>query len=183
MDKIDDFDIRVIESSRRKKTVSARLVGNTIEIRMPTGLGRSERDRHIRELSTKVVRKRSADDINLAARATTLAARYGLPQPTTISWSARQNARWGSCTPSTGAVRLSHRLSGFPSWVLDYVIVHELAHLVHADHSPEFHALVGRFPRAERAEGFLSAVSLGHAGILSGPVDGTGCESPGNGHG
>ncbi len=175
MHKIDDLDILVIESPRRKKTVSARLVGNTIEIRMPTGLRATERERHVRELSRRVARKRSADGIDLTARAKTLATRHGLPQASSITWSTRQNTRWGSCTPSTGAVRLSHRLSRYPRWVLDYVIVHELAHLVHPDHSREFHALVSQFPRAERAEGFLSAVSLGHAGTLSGLEDAASC--------
>lgn len=176
MQQIDGLDVLVIESRRRKKTASARLVGDTIEVRVPAGLRASERDRHVRELSQKVARKRSADHVDLNARAQRLAAQHDLPIPATISWSARQNTRWGSCTPATGAVRLSHRLSEFPGWVLDYVIVHELAHLVHPNHSPAFHALVARFPRAERAEGFLSAVSLGHAGTLSGLTDRPTCE-------
>lgn len=165
---VDDVEIRVIESPRRKKTVSARIIGSTIEIRMPEGLRTVERDRHIHELSTKLIRKRSADEIDIAERATRLAERFGLRQPNSVSWSARQNSRWGSCTPADGSIRLSQRLSEFPHWVLDYVIVHELAHLAEPNHSPAFHALVSRFPRAERAEGFLIAVSLGHGGPATG---------------
>lgn len=181
MPQIDGHDVLVIESPRRKKTASARLVGNTIEVRVPAGLRKSERERHVRELSQKVVRKRSAERVDLDSRARKLAAEHELPVPTAISWSSRQNTRWGSCTPATGAVRISHRLSQYPGWVLDYVIVHELAHLVHGNHSPEFHALVARYEKAERAEGFLCAVSLGHAGAISGLSEGTAC-ADGAGH-
>lgn len=173
--RIDGHDVVVIESARRKKTASARLVGDTIEVRVPAGLRKAERERHVRELGQKVARKRSAERVDLDSRARTLAAKHHLPVPAAISWSSRQNTRWGSCTPATGAVRISHRLSQYPSWVLDYVIVHELAHLVHADHSPAFHALVARYGKAERAEGFLCAVSLGHAGTMSGLSEGTSC--------
>jgi hypothetical protein len=74
-----------------------------------------------------------------------------------VVWSGRQQRRWGSCTSSDGSIRLSNRLASYPSWVLDYVLVHELAHLVHADHGPAFQALVARYPLAERATGFLIA--------------------------
>ncbi len=59
-----------------------------------------------------------------------LARRYDLPSPSTIEWSDRQLTRWGSCTPSDGKIRVSNRLATMPGWVLDWVIVHELAHLV-----------------------------------------------------
>jgi predicted metal-dependent hydrolase len=163
-----DVPVRVIESARRKKTVSARFVDGTIEIRMPQGLARRERDNHIRTLTKRLLKQRSSEAIDLTDRARRLARRYALPAPSRISWSARQNSRWGSCTPIDGTVRISHRLSDFPHWVLDYVIVHELAHMVELNHTPEFHSLVARFPKAERAEGFLMAVSMGHAGSLSG---------------
>ena len=68
--------------------------------------------------------------------------------------------RWGSCTPSDGAVRISSRLAREPGWVLDYVIVHELAHLLVASHGQAFWALVNRYPRTERARGFLMARGL-----------------------
>ena len=161
--------IRIITSARRKKTVSARFVGDTIEIRMPEGLSKSEQQRHVRDLTRKLQAKRTANRVDLVERAKMLAKMYDLPVPTSITWSSRQNSRWGSCTPSTGTIRISHRMSEFPRWVIDYVIVHELAHLVEANHSPAFYALERRFPDCDKAEGFLHAVSLGHAGTLGNP--------------
>lgn len=67
--------------------------------------------------------------------------------------------RWGSCTSASGDIRISTRLTDVPPWVLDHVIVHELAHLVVADHSAEFQRLVNQNPLAERAEGYLMALS------------------------
>jgi hypothetical protein len=46
-----------------------------------------------------------------------------------------------------------------PDWVVDYVLLHELVHLVVPSHSAKFWALVGRYPRAERARGYLEGVS------------------------
>ena len=69
------------------------------------------------------------------------------------------SSRWGSCTPGDGSIRVSTRLAPFPAWVLDYVLVHELAHLAAPDHSPRFWALVNRYPMAERARGYLIAKS------------------------
>lgn len=51
-------------------------------------------------------------------------------------------SRWGSCSPHRGSIRYSWRLILAPEVVLDYVAAHEVAHLVHADHSPRFWAVV-----------------------------------------
>jgi predicted metal-dependent hydrolase len=56
-----------------------------------------------------------------------------------------------------------HLFAPSPGYVLDYVIVHELAHLVEHGHGPKFKDLEDRFPQRERAEGFLEAMSLGLA--------------------
>ncbi|MGI9604848.1 MAG: M48 metallopeptidase family protein [Acidimicrobiales bacterium] len=155
--------VRVIPSSRRKKTVAARIVDGVIEVRVPARLRAAERERHVRALVDRIERKRVGSEIDLTARASDLARRFQLPEPTSIAWSTRQKHRWGSCTPADGTIRISDRMRPFPDWVIDYVIVHELTHLVEITHSRRFHELVDRYPRSERARGFLDAVSLGHA--------------------
>jgi predicted metal-dependent hydrolase len=74
---------------------------------------------------------------------------------------SNQTSRWGSCTPATREIRISDRIAGFPEWVLDAVVVHELAHLVHLGHTREFWELAHRYPLTERALGFLIAKQLG----------------------
>ena len=160
---VSDLPVHVTTSTRRKKTVSARIVDGVIQVRVPAGLPATERDRHVADLVAKLQRKRDTTEVDLTKRAAQLAKQYGLPKPTSIEWSQRQNSRWGSCSTGTGAIRISNRLAAFPRPVLDYIIVHELAHLVEPNHSPDFHRLVARFPKAEWAEGFLAAVSMGHA--------------------
>ena len=63
-------------------------------------------------------------------------------------------SRWGSCT-SSGAIRYSWRLILAPAWVRRSTVAHELAHLLHMDHSPAFHAaharIYGEDPRPARA--------------------------------
>ncbi len=159
--------VRVIPSARRKKSISARWIGNTIEVRVPADLPAEERDRHVEKLTSRLIKKRSANRIDLEQRAKSLARDYGLPEPQSITWSSRQLQRWGSCTPSTRSIRVSNRVSAFPEWVVDHVILHELAHLVESNHSPAFYELIADYPHGERAEGFLLAVSLGHGGTLS----------------
>ena len=134
---------------------------------MPEGLTAAESQGHVNELTKRLLKKRAASRVDLVARASALAKEYGLPEPSSITWSSRQQQRWGSCTPATGTIRITNRMSGFPLWVIDHVILHELAHLVEPNHSPAFHDLIDGFPHAEKAEGFLLAVSLGHAGTLS----------------
>lgn len=152
--------VEVIRSARRRKTAQARLVGSTIEIRIP---GRSTADEEaelVAHFRAKFERARSAERIDLPERAATLAERYGLPRPASIRWVGNQGQRWGSCTPAEGSIRLSDRMVGFPLWVIDYVIVHELAHLVVPGHNARFWALVDAYPLCERARGFLIAKGL-----------------------
>jgi predicted metal-dependent hydrolase len=133
------------------------LRGDVVRVHMPAHMSEEDERRYVEELVRRLARSHRSHGIDVAERAARLAARYRLPRPERISWSDRQQARWGSCSTGTGDIRVSRRLAEFPPWVLDYVLVHELAHLVHADHSPAFWALVDRYPKAERARGFLIA--------------------------
>ena len=111
-------------------------------------------------------------DDGLHSRAMELSEKYlaphlnRTPEPAAVRWVTNQNQRWGSCTPSTGVIRLSHRLRAMPSWVSDYVLVHELAHLVESTHSAAFWRLVEAFPDAERAKGFLEGYLAGQGKSL-----------------
>lgn len=160
-----DPPVRVIRSARRRKTSSARFVDGVVEVRIPAWMDAARERETVDELVGRVVRAReiAGKELDLDARARQLADEFGLPHPSSIRWVANQQKRWGSCTPSTGEIRISSRLRRVPAYVLDYVIVHELAHLVEGGHGPRFKALEARYPRYERAEGFLDAMSLGFA--------------------
>lgn len=154
------FRIEVIRSTKRKRTVAARLVGDTLQVRIPATMSRADERRYVDKLAEQIARSQRSDRVDVAARAAGLARRHGLPQPTSVRWSGSQLSRWGSCSPGRGDIRVSERLAPFPPWVLDYVLVHELAHLVEPNHSPAFWRLVARYPKAERARGFLIAKGL-----------------------
>ena len=151
--------VRVIRSSKRSKTVSARMSDGVLVVRVPAWTTKDEEQALVNKVLARFEEKWRCGHLPLEPRARELAARFGLPEPRSIEWSSRQRLRWGSCSTGSGDIRISSRLAEAPPWVLDHVIIHELAHLVVAEHSPEFQALVNRNPYAERAEGYLLALS------------------------
>lgn len=170
-------DVEVRRSPRRKRTVTAfREQGRTV-VAIPARFTVAQEREWVRRMAAKLAaqeRRRRPSDAQLASRAAALSAQYldGAAQPTSVRWSSNQGRRWGSCTPSDGSIRISTRVRGLPTWVLDYVLLHELAHLLHHGHGPEFWALVERYPRTERARGFLEGVAFAGEGTLD-PADAT----------
>ena len=156
--------VEVVRSDKRRRTVSAyRQDGRTVVL-LPARMSKADEDHWVVEMLGRLARqdaRRRPGNAELGERAAALNERYldGRAVATSVTWSPRQNGRWGSCTPADGTIRLSTRLQGMPDWVVDYVLVHELAHLVQPGHDPAFWALVGRFPRTERARGFLEGVA------------------------
>src|SRR4051812_19916571 len=127
--------IEIIRSANRTKTASARMVEGTLVVRVPENISKEEEQRLVRELMPRVLRKVRRAEGNLPdlkRRAADLNNRYfaGKLRPREIKWVTNQRHRYGSCTPSTGVIRISDRVASMPLWVLDYVLVHELAHLV-----------------------------------------------------
>jgi hypothetical protein len=154
------MEVELVRGTRRRKHVEGVLVGDTLRVTFPRWMSEAEARAISEELRERMQRRLDAARIDVAARARRLARQLGLPRPRRVEWSDQQRSRWGSCTPEDGAVRVSSRLAAYPSWVLDYVLVHELAHLAVPHHGPDHEALVNRFPLAERARGFLIAKDL-----------------------
>jgi predicted metal-dependent hydrolase len=159
--------VEVVRSSRRRKTVQAREVGGVLRVSIPATMTTADEERWVEEMLRRMQRRSATAEVDLDARADELARRHGLRRPASIRWSDNQEWRWGSCTPSSGTIRISSRLAREPTWVLDYVIVHELAHLEVGRHDRRFWAIVDRYPLTERARGFLIARSVepGRSGV------------------
>ena len=167
-------NVEVRRSARRRKTVQAYRKDGKIIVQVPAHLSaEAEREcieRMVASLDRRERRSQVGDD-DLAARARLLDDRYfeGAAQPASVRWVSNQNRRWGSCSYRSRTIRLSDRMIGMPAWVIDYIVVHELAHLVvpHDGHGAAFHRLVAQYPRAERAEGFLRGFEYGRGSAQS----------------
>lgn len=160
--------VEVRRSARRRRTVTAyREMGRTVVL-IPAAFSPAEERRWVAQMVAKLQtreerRRRSlGGDDELMVRAMALSAAHldGLAAPASVRWVDNQHRRWGSCTPVDRSIRLSSRLRSMPEYVVDYVLVHELVHLLEPGHDERFWALVARYPRAERARGFLEGVEL-----------------------
>lgn len=172
--------VEVRRSRRRRRTVSARWEGRRIVVLAPAGMRAAEEEHLVTTLVARLKRRRIAtSDEDLMTRAGQLSERYlcGLARPASVRWVGNQRSRWGSCTPAEGAIRVTDRLHGQPPWVIDYVLLHELAHLLEPGHGPAFWALVRRYERHERARGFLDGLEAGWASGIG--DDGIGDEGSG----
>lgn len=162
------LEVEVRRSVRRRRTVTAFREGGRVVVCVPARFTKAEEKRWIatmlKRLETQEQRRKPSDE-ELMRRASDLSQRYldGLATASSVRWSTTQKSRWGSCTPSDGSIRLSARLQGAPTWVIDYVLVHELAHLVESGHNDVFWELVSRYPKTERARGFLEGLSHARA--------------------
>jgi predicted metal-dependent hydrolase len=153
--------VEVVRSRRRHKTVQARQVGDVVRVSVPATMSRAEEEHWVNEMLRRIGRRQQSAGIDVEQRARALAGKFGFAPPSSTRWADNQLLRWGSCTPSDGTIRISSRLAKEPGWVLDYVIVHELAHLHVSGHGKAFWELVNRYPLAERARGFLIARGIG----------------------
>jgi predicted metal-dependent hydrolase len=159
-----DQEIRIVRSERRARTVSIRQKDGYLEVLAPATSTDVELQPIIARLrrrleGRRVKRDLSDDDLQKRAEALNQKHFASTLRWTSIGWVSNQDHRWGSCTPAHGTIRISHRLAEFPPFVLDYVLVHELAHLVEPSHNRRFWRLVKRYPFAERARGYLLAVA------------------------
>lgn len=153
--------VEVRRSRRRRRTVTAYRDGDRIIVLVPDSLTKAEEREWVTKMVARIERKEQrrtrGSDEALMQRAVELSDRYlgGMAQPVSVRWVANQRSRWGSCTPGDRTIRLSERLQTMPDWVVDYVLVHELVHLLEPHHDEKFWAWVAHYPQAERAKGYL----------------------------
>lgn len=157
-------EVEIRRSAKRKRTVRAYREGDKTIILMPANLSRAVEQEHVRSLLERLERreKRSRpSDEQLMARCVELSHSWfgGRAVPASVRWVTNMDKRWGSCSSSDQSIRLSHRLQGMPPYVVDSVLVHELAHLIEPNHSAKFWSLIDGFPHSEKAKGFLEGVS------------------------
>lgn len=157
-------EVEVRRSAKRRRTVSAYRDGERVIVLIPARFTAAEEREWVARMVARVAgpqRKRRNGDAELARRAGELAGRYlgGQARPVSVQWVSNMRTRWASCTPADRTIRLSRTLQGMPTWVQDYVLLHELAHLLESGHGPRFWQLLERYPRTERARGYLDGVS------------------------
>lgn len=163
-------EVEVRRSARRTRTVSAYRKDGKVIVMIPARFTRAEEsewvDTMLLKLEGNTAKGRRTDE-QLMKRARELSRDYlhGRAKPSSVRWVDNMTTRWGSCTTGEGTIRLSDRLRSMPVWVVDYVLLHELAHLLEPSHNQRFWHWVDKFPKAERAKGYLegvaSAASLG----------------------
>jgi predicted metal-dependent hydrolase len=156
--------VEVVRSPRRRRTVSAYRDGDRTVVLIPARMSKADEQRWVAEMLERLARsdKRTRrSDADLLRRAQELSRRHlaGAPLPASVRWVDNMASRWGSCTPSERTIRLSRRLEGMPAYVVDYVLLHELAHLIVPGHGPDFWLHLDGYPRLERARGYLEGVA------------------------
>lgn len=163
---IDGEQIRLIASARRRKSIQAGMRDGMLELSVPSVMSDYEIIDSARRLMAKVKAKESSrrrieSDPALMQRALHLAQVWlnNEVRPNSVVWSDRQNKRWGSCSIQSKAIRLSTQLHGLPQWVIDGVLIHELAHLKYPDHSQAFRDFTRRYPRTLEADAFLDGMT------------------------
>ena len=156
--------VKILRSKKRRRSVSVRLLKDILVVRAPENMPEARLQEVIAGLKARIERKQLKEELNksenLAIRAEKFNKRYfeNKLKVNSIQYVTGQNSRFGCCNFRTGSIRISHRISSMPQWVRDYVIIHELAHLVAPDHSKAFWDIVNRYKLAERAKGYLIAV-------------------------
>lgn len=182
--------VEVRASPRRRRTVTAYREGGRTIVLVPARMSRAEIVSFVHELVGRLQareRRTRPTDAELSARAGTLSRVHlgGRAVPRSVQWVGNQHRRWGSCTPADGTIRLSSRLQAMPAYVQDYVLLHELVHLLVPGHGPDFEAWLQPYPRLLEARAFLAGVDHARAGDLGAepaehvdPVAGTAGDGP-----
>ena len=150
--------IEVRRSTRRKKTIEAYRNGEKVIVSIPAKMSQREANQVVDEMVKKILHDESSlNNEQLFIRAQQLNLQYldGKAVPTSVQWSSRMSRIWGACTIEDKTIRISDRLRDAPAYALDYLLLHELIHILIPGHGPDFKELLERYPELARAEGYF----------------------------
>jgi len=162
---VDGVTLTLTVERKRVRNINVRLHGTQLFVSAPLHAAQTHLDTAIPDLARRLIRRVRAHEVNAQedalALAREVAARFPTPpQVEQVQFVTTQEARWGSYSSVTRTIRLHVALRAMPVWVLKAVLAHELAHVFHLNHSPEFKQLLRRvYPDADRADMFLAGVS------------------------
>lgn len=178
--------IVVRRTARRKTGLAAFWENGQAVIAVPARLSLEDEQYWVPYMAAKLERSHAqrpvpASDHALLQRSFDLSETYlgSRARPESVRWVKNQNGRWGSATPARRTIRISHHVQGMPEWVLDYILLHELAHLIHPNHSRAFWAELASYPKLETAKAFLQGASFAASRNIAGMAQGMD-EEPGD---
>jgi len=160
------MEVKIKRSSRRLRTVSARLVNDTLLISAPVDLPEGRLEKITADFKSKFEKKKLMEELSrkqdLREIAALLNKKYFGNQLkiNSIEYVSGQSSKFGCCNYHSANIRISHRVGLMPRWVRDYVLIHEMVHLLEPNHSRAFWNIVSRYKLAERARGYLMAVGF-----------------------
>lgn len=162
---MNQANVKIIRSAKRKRTIQAKMVKGKLWIYLPSGMTKAEEQKWIKEMTERFEKQKQRQKLNsngmLQKRAQQLNKQYfNDVLDFDIQYVTNQTSKFGSCTPRTKIIRVSDRIATMPQWVQDYVVIHELAHLIHPNHSKKFWEKVYQYKYTERAKGYLIAVGM-----------------------
>ena len=161
MFKIDPQAIEIVRSAQRSKTVTGEFKHGKLRVIVPASLNKTEEAYYVARVRERVERRETKQQLNqgdpLLNRAAELNTQYfaGTLELASVTYVTNQNTVYGSCSVRRKTIRLSHHLAQVPEWVRDYVLMHEMAHLVEPGHNRRFWEIVNRYPRTQEARRYL----------------------------
>lgn len=158
--------VKIIRSNKRKKTISAMIVSGKLLVYLPTSISEEEEKKWVDKMRKWAEDHKKEQELHASTNLEKLAEKInrvylnGRAKFNSIEYVSNQKRIFGSCSITSSQIRISDRLAKMPDWVRDYVVLHELAHLIHPNHSKSFWKLVNQYKLTERARGYLMASNL-----------------------
>ena len=163
---VDGMRIKLAFKTMRSITMRVKTASEPVYVSAPAGTPKQVIEQFVRSRKNWIIERQRQQEDSPMARANQASLQEiaqwraiveGLVPGLVDRWSAvmgvipgklayrNMKSRWGSCQPSTGRICINVRLALYPPRCLEYVVVHELAHLLVSGHGPQFYAVLDRY--------------------------------------